>query len=290
MTAHATLGTIKAGHVACGLAGLLATLPMFALAKAAPLPCSQRLTPVTAAAPGGGGSLGQVLENDLGATRLWGENNLSVLDHAAPDGKPALRATYPADSSSPSDAPSAEQRGGAGFYTAPERLAGSDHACLAYRVRFPAGFDFVKGGKLPGLYGGQAPSGGRQADGYNGFSLRLMWRKEGQGELYTYVLKPQQRYGVSMGRGNWHFPREEWVDIELEARLNTPGEADGVTRVWVDGELVLERRDIIYRSTPALHVDGLMFSTFFGGTGDGWRTPRRQHVDFASLRFYRPAL
>ena len=29
----------------------------------------------------------------------------------------------------------------------------SDVMTLTYNVRFPSGFDFVKGGKLPGLYG-----------------------------------------------------------------------------------------------------------------------------------------
>jgi hypothetical protein len=60
-------------------------------------------------------------------------------------------------------------------------------AQLTYTVRFAADFDWVKGGKLPGLSGGPANvSGGRPADGTNGFSARLMWRKDGRGEAYVY--------------------------------------------------------------------------------------------------------
>src|SRR3546814_13585034 len=51
-------------------------------------------------------------------------------------------------------------------------------SCLHYRVRFPEDFDFNKGGKLPGLYAGEAPSGGEKVSGEDGWSIRLMWREE----------------------------------------------------------------------------------------------------------------
>lgn len=278
---------------------------------AMPVPCSQRMALVERAGPASEGDAESAVIQGFGANRLWGEDNFSVVKRNAQkagDGtveglakgqaetppenglaSNALRVTYPAHTSSPSDSETTGLRGGGGFYTSPAILEGSDHVCLGYQVRFPDGFDFVKGGKLPGLYGGDAPSGGHQADGHNGFSLRLMWREAGQGELYTYVLEPQEAYGVSMGRGNWHFPRGKWVSVELEAVLNSPDERNGIVRVWIAGEPVIERTGIAYRDTLALGVDGLMFSTFFGGTGKGWRTPRRQHVEFADFRFYRPA-
>lgn len=271
-------------------------LPSGAQADATvPAPCSQRMALVAHAGPANERDARNAVIQGFGANRLWGEGNFSVIKREAKNAleseseSNALRVAYPATTSSPSDSEATGLRGGGGFYTSPAALEGSDHACLRYQVRFPDGFDFVKGGKLPGLYGGDAPSGGHQADGYNGFSLRLMWREDGQGELYTYVAEPQDAYGVSIGRGNWRFPRGEWVSVELEAMLNTPGKQDGVVRVWVAGQPVVERTDIVYRDTPALGVDGLMFSTFFGGTGESWRTPRRQYVDFADFRFYRPA-
>jgi hypothetical protein len=56
---------------------------------------------------------------------------------------------------------------------------------ISYEVAFDSGFDWVKGGKLPGLRGGPDPnncSGGNQANGTNCFSSRLMWRTDGAGE------------------------------------------------------------------------------------------------------------
>ena len=56
---------------------------------------------------------------------------------------------------------------------------------ISYEVAFDENFDFVKGGKLPGLRGGPDPngcSGGNAANGSNCFSTRLMWRTSAAGE------------------------------------------------------------------------------------------------------------
>ncbi|WP_205742703.1 polysaccharide lyase [Onishia niordana] len=249
-------------------------------------PCSQRYDLVAALGPlAVAADVETVVREEIGAHRAWGLDNVEMLTSTA-DGRemPALRVAYPAGTSSPSDA----GRGGAGFYVAPQALAGAERACLRYRVRFSPGFDFVKGGKLPGLYGGEAPSGGVQADGENGFTMRFMWRRDGQGELYEYVVNQDSDYGVSVGRGRWSFPSGQWVTVEQELVLNDPQQENGLARVWIDGRPVLEQRGILYRTTDALTIDGLMFSTFFGGHGADWRTPRDQHADFAGFRLYTP--
>lgn len=244
-------------------------------------PCSQRYDLAEAPSPAPAEDAYNAVREGFDTTRHWGtEENVERL--AANDtgiNEAGLRVHYPAGSSSPSDEP----LGGAGFYSDPSSLQEADRACLSYKVRFPADFDFVKGGKLPGLYGGEAPSGGESVDGENGFSMRLMWREEGDGELYPYVVDFE---GASVGRGFWRYPTGSWVTIEQEIMLNDPKRENGVARIWIDGQPVLEQKNIIFRTTPDITIDGLMFSTFFGGTGEGWRTPRDQYVDFADFRFY----
>lgn len=76
---------------------------------------------------------------------------------------------------------------GSQFYTLWNTSDGSvfNTMILTYEVAFDSGFDFVKGGKLPGLRGGPEPngcSGGNAANGSNCFSNRLMWRSQGRGE------------------------------------------------------------------------------------------------------------
>jgi len=78
---------------------------------------------------------------------------------------------------------------------------------LTYEVAFDSTFDWVKGGKLPGLRGGPDTNtcdGGSASDG-TCFSTRVMWRKSGDGEgTYTapwvfgvvpelYLLHPSLR-------------------------------------------------------------------------------------------------
>ena len=214
----------------------------------------------------------------------WGtKKNVEVLPPRESGlGETALRVHYPEGTSAPSD----QGEGGAGFYATIDELSQAERACLQYKVRFEPGFNFVKGGKLPGLYGGSAPSGGDEVTGEKGFSMRFMWREDGKGELYEYVVK-EEEYGQSVGRGSWTFPTGEWVTVEQEIILNDPGQSNGIARVWIDGEPILEQHNIIYRRDNDIYVDGLMFSTFFGGHGEEWRTPTDQVADFADFRFYR---
>lgn len=248
-------------------------------------PCSARMPLVAAPSPlPTSADAHQAIRAGFSTDRTWGtEENVDLLNDGTAT---ALRVTYPEDTSSPGDT----EVGGAGFYSAPPALQGRDHACLSYRVRFESGFDFVKGGKLPGLYGGEAPSGGDEVTGENGFSMRYMWREHGAGELYEYVVnKDDDDYGESVGRGQWYFPSGQWVQLEQEVILNDPGQSNGVVRVWVDGQPVLEQQGLVYRTSDSVHIDGLMFSTFFGGHGEEWRTPRDQHADFADFRIHAPA-
>ena len=98
---------------------------------------------------------------------------------SSPSG-PVLRVTYPEGSFS-------HDTGGAQFYSLWNTTDGSSFRTMmvSYELAFDSNFDWVKGGKLPGLRGGlnsTGCSGGNQADGLSCFSTRLMWRRDGAGE------------------------------------------------------------------------------------------------------------
>ena len=95
-----------------------------------------------------------------------------------------LQIFYPEGSVNPKSRP----QGGSQFYAAPLNLRHARSVTFAYSIFFPSDFDWVKGGKLPGLYGGRTGcSGGDAAD--DCFSTRMMWRRGGAGELY--LVRPQ---------------------------------------------------------------------------------------------------
>lgn len=79
--------------------------------------------------------------------------------------------------------------GGATFFPYPMEMKSSNKILLRYEVAFKHDFDFVKGGKLPGLFNGLQErdcSGGSKADDDQCFSVRMMWRENGLGEGRSY--------------------------------------------------------------------------------------------------------
>ena len=71
--------------------------------------------------------------------------------------------------------------------------------------------------------------------------------------------------------------------ILQRVQLNTPGASDGEVTVWQNGRQVLHQRGVTFRSTDQLKIDGLFFSTFFGGGDASWATPVDQYADFAGF-------
>jgi hypothetical protein len=163
-------------------------------------------------------------------------------------------------------------------------LAPCDHLFLRYYVRFAPDFDFVKGGKLPGLVGGEANTGGHIPNGRDGFSVRLMWRPGSRVVAYVYHPDQATQWGddfrFTQGSGDCRFKPGQWHCVETEVRLNTPGRHDGLVRGWFDGEAVLEHAGLRFRDIPGLKIDGFYFSTFFGGGDLSWAARKDEHVDY----------
>jgi hypothetical protein len=219
--------------------------------------------------------------------RERGSFGLADRAHVLPSDDPRfariLRVRFPAGSASQkSSHEDGTPEGGAQVYLLFADGPG-DAVRFSYHVRFPADFAFVKGGKLPGLFGGSKTGGGKIPDGSDGMSTRYMWRAAGIGEVYAY-LPTSHDHGTSLGRGAWTFPTGRWTHIEQEVRLNTPGSPDGSITVRLDGRQVLHQDALTFRTTPDLHIDGVFFSTFFGGDDATWATPADQHIDFAAFR------
>ncbi|MBD2104721.1 polysaccharide lyase [Leptolyngbya sp. FACHB-261] len=212
----------------------------------------------------------------------WGLSNARRISDPSGRFSKILRVSYPANSASPTvTRASGAPVGGAQFY-ADLGLPPRDSLYLRYYVKFASNFSFVKGGKLPGLFGGRVNNGRKIPDGTNGFSTRFMWRRQGDGEVYAYLPTSEER-GSSLGRGNWRFQPNRWYRLEQAVVLNKPNVKDGVIRVWVDGKLVLSENDLLFRTTSDLKIEGIFFSTFFGGNDRTWATPSSTYADFADF-------
>ncbi|KAI0645498.1 hypothetical protein C8Q79DRAFT_910961 [Trametes meyenii] len=173
---------------------------------------------------------------------------------------------------------------------------------VTYEVAFESNFDFVKGGKLPGLRGGPDPdgcSGGSAADGSNCFSTRLMWRKAAAGEVYAYIPTPNNicsnkdfkcnsdGFGTSIDRGSFSFVPGQWNRVTLLVRLNQPlNTANGEVLLYYNNVRALDEQALQYRSSSGISVGGLWLSTFFGGSDDSWAPPATVHAYFRNFQLY----
>lgn len=167
----------------------------------------------------------------------------------------------------------------------------SDAVALTYKVTFSKDFQWVKGGKLPGLCGGpESVTGGNRADGKNGFSVRLMWRADGRGEAYAYHMNQPKRYGESFPfPSEFRFPTGKPLLVRLRVSMNTLGKRNGQLDVWVGtartGKLlhVLSRSDMEWRATPNIAIDGLLFQTFYGGDDKTWAPRKSSFTLFSDI-------
>lgn len=212
----------------------------------------------------------------------WGLKNTEVMADYSDRFSKVLRVRYSAGSASPTVSRNEQAPVGGAQFFADLGMTSQDSLRLSYYVRFSKNFDFVKGGKLPGLFGGINTDGRQIPDGTNGFSTRYMWRKNGNGEVYAY-LPTSTQHGTSIGRGNWRFKRATWHHLEQEVVLNQPGQKNGQIRVWFDGKKVLDEDKLVFRTTKDLKIEGILFSTFFGGGDVSWATPKDVYADFADF-------
>ncbi len=153
-----------------------------------------------------------------------------------------------------------------------------------YYLRFADDWDPQRGGKLPGIGGtyGRAGWGGRPGNGRNGWSARGQFngRKDGATPIgfYCYHADMKRRYGSSWiwtkdRRG--YLKNNRWYCVEQYARMNTPGENDGILRGWVDGRLAFEKTDVRMRDIPALRIECIWINIYHGGK---WSAQSTDHL------------
>lgn len=160
-------------------------------------------------------------------------------------------------------------------------ISATQSATCRYRLRFGPDFEFVKGGKLPGLAGGTATSGKKRPDG-SGWTARLMWRQRGEAVLYLYHMDQRKDYADDFPLGVRFVPNR-WYQIRQRVQVNEPDLANGAVQIWVDGRQVLNQQNLRLRSGDQAPVDCFYFSTFFGGNGEEWAPKTDQSIDFAQM-------
>ena len=149
-----------------------------------------------------------------------------------------------------------------------------------YKLRFDGDFPFTRGGKIPGLAGGNAPTGCVDTDA-NGFSARMMWRQNGALIGYLY----DQDQGGDCGNNittTLNFKPGQWYAMKERVRLNTGSNHDGILQIWVDDKLLIDRKNMEYMvAGPNNLINVVLFHSFFGGSTQDWAPARQCSISFA---------
>jgi hypothetical protein len=149
---------------------------------------------------------------------------------------------------------------------------------LSYWVKFDENFDFVLGGKLPGLSGSVS-----FVDRTHEWKGRLMWREEGKAEFYTHFAHDRTRWWWNTEGFQAKFIPNQWHHVEMHFRLNTPGYTDGLMEGWLDGKKAAYYDEVMFRAAdePNNKITKVFFSTFFGGSsGDQWNATKDEFAWF----------
>jgi len=182
-------------------------------------------------------------------------------------------------------------------------------ATLTYTVSIPHDFEFVKGGKAgPGLFVGEHGAGGGDYSD-NGASFRVMWREGGtvvayiypcedvgkhtdsptcpmikaQGKGFTSIAHFTGRTGIDLWRdGGMVFKKGEENHVELKMTLNTPGKADGLVSLTVNGK-TNSFDGMRWRDAKDMDINGIMIATWFGGSDTSWAPKKDQTLKFKDV-------
>jgi len=201
---------------------------------------------------------------------------------------------------------------GAAFRANPWKKFPTDQVTFAYDVYFPPSFQWVKGGKLPGVCFGPSGASGSNACatggewGDNEGSFRIMFRENGTAIGYAYLAikggssaayaKQNASYKSIVkktggaGHDLWKvqkvftFKRGQWNAVSFSIKLNDPAKSNGTLRLTING-VTRELQDVIWRENASVKFSNIIFVSFFGGGSNDWNSPVNTSIKFRNIKF-----
>jgi hypothetical protein len=193
------------------------------------------------------------------------------------------------------------ENGGAEInFAPPSVLPSKNTATFGCKIKYPATFDFSRGGKTGvGLAMGQGPSsGGRRST--NASSARIMWRSDGAASLYVYIPKDLHQLDPALDKSafgeGWGveffldvfkkgtLKLGQWNEISIRVILNTfardgTPNPDGMCVVRINGTSASLGGVRWLRSPESINY--VPFNTFFGG--EEWAASKDETVAYADF-------
>lgn len=159
---------------------------------------------------------------------------------------------------------------------------------VAFKFFLQSGYNHGLDGKhIGGIWGGNSSArgvggwtGGVPPEKQTGITLRNTWvtepSKQIRTQAYIYCLNRRQArvgdlmYGGKSQPPHWgrwpagSWPIGQWISLEYEAKMNTPGFADGFARMWINGQQVAEVQDCIWAIDREFLWRGVQIGEYWG--------------------------
>jgi len=187
-----------------------------------------------------------------------------------------------------------------------------------YELMFDKDFQFVKGGKLPGLgcseTPGQAPTGCVSDWSFTGCSARMMWhclgncqpsgnqyvlesylyhpgKKADCGDYYMLCDSSDGQLNPPIGTQNKGCSQptvikpDTWYTVRQDLMLNSfesdgKPSANGLLQHHMNNKLRLQKKPLTSRSNNKVFVSSICMESFFGGSTMDWAPSKNQFVYF----------
>ena len=134
-----------------------------------------------------------------------------------------------------------------------------------------------------------------------------MWRKDGDGEVFTYMTHDQMPSwtewcqeladvdlyrrvhctgyaAIQIGTKSFRFRHEKWHKVRMTVHLNSQRGQPGYISLWLDDHAEVHATDVVMRSRFDFGIDGILFSTFYGGSDPTWACPADTYTYFRNMK------
>jgi len=176
---------------------------------------------------------------------------------------------------------------------------------LKYRVKFPAGFDWKGGGKLPGLAGGRSYTGcsglvgnpnnrfaAWGAQNGDGWSSRIMWHKWfTQNNNKPFIDPYVYHKGMNVSCGDTFGKRvtirdNTWLQVEMRVKMNTVGSSNGRLFIKIAGTTLINKTNMRWIShSSGREIDLLLWNIYRGGQSAAYKTSVDTHLYIDDVHF-----
>ena len=161
----------------------------------------------------------------------------------------------------------------------------SDEVYYSFRMYYEPGFDFYISGKLPGFRMWPSIKAGSGLNpGDSGAVVYLQVDAFGRMNWNVYHHRMTTRFGERMGSPYNFYTIEtgKWIDVTYRVVLNTPGVANGILQVWINGELKNTATGVLLRTKTS--VQNLNQQVII--TAMDWDVPVRKNQSMYMDDFY----